>query len=205
MNRAQAVGLALGVVAVVAVAVFGVARFLDDEPYTYAAIQIESPQAMPDIRLTTASGQSWALSESDAEVTAVYFGYTHCPDVCPLTMSELAAARDAMPEDRQAEFQVVMVTVDPARDTPEVMDTYVHHFDDSFIGLSGTEDEVAGVMQGWGILAQREDVEGSASYFMSHPAGVNVVDADGRIRLLIPIGVDPKAIASDILHLMDAG
>lgn len=205
MTRARALWLGLGGVALAAI-VAGVLTLADrGDPYEYRSFEVDGSQPELDLDLALASGESFILSDSRAAVTAVYFGYTHCPDVCPTTMLDLAAARAALPEERQDDLQVLMVTVDPERDTPEVMDTYVHHFDDSFVGLSGSPEQVAEVMREWGVVAQREDGATPGSYFMSHPAAVNVLDGSGRLRLLIPLGLPPEDVASDLLHLMEAG
>lgn len=205
MTQARAVWLALGGLMLTVVAAGGFVLLNRGEPHEYSSWVIEDSQMPLEIRLTDGSGEPFVLSDSMGPATAVYFGYTHCPDVCPLTMLELAAARAAMPEDRRDDLQVLMVTVDPERDTPEVMDRYVHHFDDSFVGLSGASEVVEEVMQNWGIAAFREEGGSDESYFMSHPSTVSVIDATGRLRLLIPTGLTPEAIAADLVELIETG
>ena len=205
MTQPRMLWAALGGVALAIAVGAGMYLATRDAPYEYSGFVIEDSQMELDIELLTASGEPFVLSDSRAPVTAVYFGYTHCPDVCPTTMLELAAAREALPEKRRDDLQVVMVTVDPERDTPEVMDTYVHHFDDSFVGLSGTPSAVADTMAAWGVVAYREEGRTPGSYLMSHPATVNVIDARGRLRLLLPLGIPPDAVADDLLHLMEEG
>ena len=96
-----------------------------------------------------------------------------------------------------------MVTVDPQRDTPEVMARYVAHFEPSFVGLSGSPDEVDRVLADWAVATVRGEADAAGSYFMSHPAGANVLDSRNRLRLVLPGSLEPAAIASDLRILLD--
>lgn len=158
--------------------------------------------AAPDLQLTRADGSMFRLADHAPPVTLVYFGYTHCPDVCPLTMGNLAAAVRKLPVKSRPEVRVVMVSVDPERDTPEVMGRYVAHFDPSFIGVSGSPSEVEGVLRAWAVPVEREAPEQSGSYFVSHPAGVNVVDGAGRLRLTITSRMTVDEIVHDLQKLL---
>ncbi len=169
---------------------------------SYQGVAFEHPAAAPELRLQTGSGAPFRLAEQTAPVTVVYFGYTHCPDVCPLTMGNLAAAVRKLPADQRADVRVVMVSVDPERDTPEIMQRYVAHFDESFVGLSGAPADVARVLQDWVIDVEREEADAAGSYFVSHPAGVNVVDGQHRMRLAFPSRMGPDEIAHDLLLLI---
>lgn len=183
-------------------AVGAVALLMRDAPAEYVSFAYEDPQRMPDIRLTDPQGAPFVLSEQSAPVTLVYFGYTHCPDVCPLTLGELSRALEAMPEARRDDVRVLFVTVDPERDTPEVMGRYITHFDDSFVALSGAPEDVQRVLSEWAIPVDRAPA-GDGSYFVSHPAGVNVLDGDRRLRLLISTTVSSEDIAHDLQLLLD--
>ncbi len=165
---------------------------------------VENAPVAPELRLVNgATGTPFVLREQRSRVTVVYFGYTHCPDVCPLTMGSLAAAVRLLPADQRDDVRVIMVTVDPQRDTPEVMARYVAHFEPSFVGLSGSPDEVDRVLTDWAVATMRGEADAAGSYFMSHPAGANVLDSRNRLRLVLPGSLAPAAIASDLRILLD--
>ncbi|MFN8638667.1 MAG: SCO family protein [Dehalococcoidia bacterium] len=186
------------------VAVLGLPAFAAcDRAPAFQGTVIESAPIAPELPLIDgASGEPFALRGRRADVTVVYFGYTHCPDVCPLTMGSLAAAVRSLPADQRDAVRVVMVTVDPERDTPEVMARYVAHFESGFIGLSGPPDDVARVLSDWAVDTVRGQADASGTYFMSHPAGVNVLDSRNRLRLVIHGDAEPTAIASDLRLLL---
>jgi len=186
-------------------AIVGLQLLEQEEPHEFASVVLAEPNTLPDIHLVTGNGEHFALSEASSDLVLVYFGYTHCPDVCPLTLFDLRAALEQLPENRRDDVAVVMVTVDPERDTPEVMERYVGHFDQSFLGLSGSPDEVHHVLESWGVHVERGEVSEEGWYFMSHPAGVYVLDSQQRLRLVIPPELEPALIADDLLHLLRSG
>ncbi|MCC6236628.1 MAG: SCO family protein [Dehalococcoidia bacterium] len=164
---------------------------------------IEATPLAPELRLVEgSSGAPFDLREASPEVTVVYFGYTHCPDVCPLMMGSLTAAMRQLPEGDRDDVRVVMVTIDPERDTPEIMGRYVAQFDQSFIGLSGEPADVGKAIADWRIEVFRGDKDAYGSYFMSHPAGAAVLDARRRMRLEIPSDASPAQIAADLRTLL---
>lgn len=178
------------------------------EPHTFASIEYEPPRTPPPLRLTDQDGRPFDLADHEGRVVAVFFGYTHCPDVCPLTMGYLAGVYEALSPDQQADFQVVMVTTDPERDTPEALKAYLAQFDDSFIGLTGSRDQVVSAMVAWRI---RAEVEGGATpaaggtYTIGHTSPVVVIDRSGmtRLRMVTQMG-NPDRLA-DIEALLREG
>jgi protein SCO1/2 len=148
-----------------------------------------------DFTLTRADGTSFQLSEMQGKVVLLFFGYTSCPDVCPTTLAELNQAMGKLNADA-GKVQVLFVTVDPGRDTPERTQEYVNHFNPNFIGLSGTEDELKKVWSDYGIY--REIVEGTSAlgYTVNHTARVTLVDPDGNLR--VSFGFDMPV--DDIVH-----
>ncbi len=205
MTRARALTLSAVATVLVAAVVTGITVLGREAPYEYASVVFAEPETLPDIRLTTASDGPFVLSESTSEFVVIYFGYTHCPDVCPLTLFDLRNAIEHLPEDRRGDVSVVMVTVDPERDTPEAMERYVGHFHESFMGVSGVPEDVHAVLHSWSIHVERGEVSPEGWYFMSHPAGVYVVDSQQRLRMVIPPNLDPAVIAEDLLHLVRFG
>lgn len=152
-----------------------------------------------DFALTDQQGKKRALSDFKGKAVALFFGYTHCPDVCPTTMAEYAAARKALGGDGAA-VQVLFVTVDPERDTPAVLARYVPHFDPGFLGLTGTPAEVRAVTERFKVVAQKQGA--GADYTVDHSAGSYLFDREGRLRVYVPYGTPADAIAHDLGQLL---
>jgi protein SCO1 len=136
----------------------------------------------PDFTLPDQSGRPFRLSDLRGHSVALFFGYTHCPDVCPTTLAALARAKRKLGADG-ARFDVVFVTVDPQRDTRAVVAKYVHLFDPSFIGLTGTEAQLAPVFAAYKVYHQALPPQGSAvGYLVAHSSTVDFIGPHGRIR-----------------------
>jgi len=157
---------------------------------------VEPYPAAPDFELVKADGNSFQLSGMRGEIILLFFGYTSCPDVCPTTLAELNQALGRLAEDDANRVQVVFITVDPERDTPERTQTYVDHFNKNFIGLSGSEDQLTKIWGEYGVF--REVVEGAsaAGYLVNHTARTTLIDGDGNLRL--SFGFDTPV--DDIVH-----
>jgi protein SCO1 len=152
----------------------------------------------PEIELTRASGTGFQLSEMRGKVVALFFGYTSCPDICPTTMAELNQALEKLGE-RSDQVQVLFVTVDPQRDTPERVQEYVNHFNSKFIGLSGSEPELAKVWNDYGVFRQVVDGTSAAGYLVDHTARVTLIDQQGNLRVSFPF--DTPVV--DVVHDLD--
>jgi protein SCO1/2 len=163
---------------------------------------MNEPTPVGNFTLTGHNGDPIALSDFRGKLVLIYFGYASCPDVCPMTMLQLAKARASLPERFQGDVQVLLVTVDPERDTPELLANYLGHFDKTFLGLTGTQDEIAAAAAPLGIFSEQRTVDGSETYFMDHTATVAVIDRQGRLRLVWPFGVPSEDIASDLGYLV---
>lgn len=151
------------------------------------------------LRLTDFNGRTRTLADFRGKVLAVFFGYTHCPDVCPTALAQLAQTRKLLGADADR-LQVLFVTVDPERDTPAVLKQYVPAFDPSFLGLYGTPDETALAAADLKVYYQKHGDPGA--YDMDHTAAVYVFDPQGRPRLLATGGVSPAQLAADIKRLL---
>lgn len=153
--------------------------------------------AAPDFTLTDANGKPFTLSKNDGKITLLFFGYTFCPDVCPTTLAELKLATEKLGKDSE-NVRVVFVSVDPGRDTSELVQKYVERFNPAFTGLSGTEEELTPIWNEYGIF--REIVKGTAetNYIVNHTARVILVDANGNLRLSFGFQTPPEDIAHDI-------
>jgi protein SCO1/2 len=152
----------------------------------------------PEIELTQGNGSSFRLSEMRGKVVLLYFGYTFCPDVCPTTLADLRRVVADMGEDA-SRVQVVFVTVDPERDTLEKMQEYVSMFDPTFVGLSGSFDELQKVWNEYGIYREETEFPNSASdYLVNHTARVYLIDPDGNLHISYSYGTPPDDIVHDI-------
>lgn len=151
-----------------------------------------------DFHLTDFRGKQVGLADFKGKVVVVFFGYTHCPDVCPTTLSDLSMVLKQMGGDAN-QVQVIFITVDPARDTPKVLSEYVPAFNPTFLGLYGTEAQTAATAKEFRVFYQKHYTSPSKTdYTMDHSAGSYVFDKSGRLRLYLNYGEDPKAIAHDL-------
>ena len=158
-----------------------------------------------ELQLTDFNGQARGLADFKGKVVVVFFGYTHCPDVCPTTMSELASAMKKLGPDAD-KVQVLFVTADPARDTAEVLKQYVTAFDPRFLGLRGTPEQTAQAAKNFKVLVQKNKPSGgSANYTVDHSSGTYLYDPEGRLRVYVSYGQGAEIFAHDIAALLKAG
>lgn len=155
----------------------------------------------PDFALTDADGTVQRLSDYRGRIVLLFFGYMYCPDVCPATLAEMKLAVDQLKGDAD-QVQVVFISVDPQRDTSEAVQGYVERFNPSFLGLSGTQEELEPIWNGYGVF--REVVEGTSetNYIINHTARVTLIDQDGNMRLTYGFQTPPEDIAHDIRILL---
>ncbi len=186
---------ALGVLAVIVAAVSLL------RPYRFHGLVLEGDKPATDFELTAHTGQRVRLSDFRGKIVVLYFGYTFCPDVCPTSLSTLARAMKRL-GPKADQVQVLMVTVDPERDTPAQLATYMSYFDPRFIGLTGTPDEIAAAATPFGIYYQRHAGSSASSYLVDHTATLTVLDTAGRLRLVLPFEISAEDVAADLAHLM---
>ncbi|MBI5950908.1 MAG: SCO family protein [Chloroflexi bacterium] len=139
------------------------------------------PQAS-DFELTKSSGETFRLSEQKGKIVLLFFGYTACPDVCPTTLAELRLVMEEL-GDKTGQVQVVFVSVDPERDTPEKIQEYVEHFNPNFIGLSGNPDKLQIIWDNYGVFRERVESESAFGYIINHTARTYLIDQNGNLRL----------------------
>lgn len=163
---------------------------------------LEPARPAADFILAASDGSRFRLGDQRGRVVVLFFGYTFCPDVCPLTLSEMAQVRARL-GDRADRLRVVFITVDPERDTVDRLRVYVGAFHRSFLGLTGTPEALARVRQAYGAVAERRTVPGTrAAYLVDHSAFVYVVDPEGRLRLMFPFGTPVDDMAHDLRLLL---
>ena len=170
----------------------------------FQATDITGAEFGRSFTLTDHTGSRRALEDFRGKVVVVFFGYTHCPDVCPTTLAELAGAMKKLGAAAD-KVQVLLVTVDPERDTPAVLGPYLTAFDPRFLGLRGDAAETEKVAREFKVIYQKVTGKVAANYTMDHSAGTYVFDAQGRIRLYVGYGRGSEVFAHDIGRLVAAG
>lgn len=161
---------------------------------------------LPDLefRLTDERGETVTEEDFLGRPTAVFFGYTHCPDICPITMGKLRMAIGQMPEDLRDDVQVLFVSVDPERDDPARLTEYTASFGPQFIGLTADEPTLRNVTKRYRATFSHEPPDENGDYLVSHPSAVYVFDAEGSARLLMRNDDPAEAIARDLERLAQA-
>lgn len=152
------------------------------------------------LTLTDHTGKLRSITDFKGKVVIMFFGYTHCPDVCPTTMSDLRQTMKLLGNDAD-QVQVLFITVDPDRDTQEVLAQFVPSFDKRFIGLRGSLQEVAENMGSYKIFASKVMSSGDSHYTIDHSAGLYVFDKKGVARIYMSYGQKPADIAHDVKQL----
>jgi protein SCO1/2 len=171
------------------------------ETNQFVATDITGADFAQTLSLTDHTGKPRTLVDFKGKAVALFFGYTHCPDVCPTTIFDLKQTMKLL-GPRADELQVLFVTLDPERDTQEVLAQFVPSFDKRFIGLRGNEQETAITTATFKIYAKKVEMESKGGYTIDHSAGTYVFDKAGKIRLYIDYGQKPADIASDIKKIL---
>lgn len=175
--------------------------FFAERNYTYQGILIDPPATAADFELNDQNGIPFRLSEQDGKVVLIFFGYSNCPDVCPITLSEFKQIKAQLGEEaEQARF--VYITVDPERDTPERLKVYLANFDPSFIGLTGDREDLQPIWEAYGVYQERREVSSAAGYLVDHTARIYAIDKQGNWRLNYPFGMEVSKISKDVAHLI---
>lgn len=154
-----------------------------------------------DFALTGHDGKPRTLADFRGKAVVIFFGYTQCPDVCPSTMSELAGVMQQLGPDADR-VQVLFVTVDPERDTQELLSHYVPAFDKRFLGLYGDAEATARTAKTFKVFYQKVPGQTPGSYTVDHTAGSYVYDPEGRLRLFVKHGTGPEPIVHDLRKLL---
>ncbi|MBW8466561.1 SCO family protein [Acidovorax sp.] len=167
----------------------------------FRGVDITGADYARDLPLTDHNGQARHIQDFAGKVVVVFFGFTQCPDVCPTSMQELAEVKQILGKDGDR-LQGIFVTVDPDRDTPEVLKAYMANFDPSFLALRGSPEQLAAVAKDFKIYYKKVDGKTSTSYTMDHSAGSYVYDPAGRLRVYNRYGSGAQALAADVKTLL---
>ena len=171
-----------------------------DKP-AFKAIDITGAEYARELALTDAGGRPRTLAEFKGKVVLVFFGYTQCPDVCPTTLAEIAEARQRLGPDG-AKVQTVFVSVDPERDTPEVLAAYAAGFGPDVVALRGTPEQTTAAAKAFKVFFAKAPGKEPGSYSVDHTAGTYVFDAQGRVRLFVRYGGGADALVHDLKLLL---
>jgi protein SCO1 len=167
----------------------------------FKSVDITGADYAKDFLLPDAAGQPRSLKDFRGKAVVLFFGYTQCPDVCPTTMTDIAQAKKLLGADG-AKVQGVFVTVDPERDTPEVLKAYMANFDPSFVALRpASADQLAALAKDFKVYFKKNEAAGG-SYTMDHSAASFVYDPQGRLRLFTRYGSGAQALADDLKLLL---
>ena len=167
----------------------------------FQSVDLTGAEYATGFSLTDQNGQVRTLKDFAGKVVVVFFGFTQCPDVCPTTMAELAQVKKLLGADGD-KLQAVFVSVDPERDTPEILKAYMGNFDPSFLALRPTPGQLADMAKDFKVFYKRVDGKTAGSYSMDHTAGSYVFDSNGKIRLFTRYGSGAEMLASDVKLLI---
>lgn len=211
--RKDSTNLLLSVICAI-LATFGVGLILSFGPTLYqqltqpnftaspSGIVKDPPKAVRDFVLTNQDGQALRLSDLRGKPAMLFFGYTHCPDVCPVTIADYVQIKKKLGE-QASQMNFVMVSVDGERDTPAVLKNYMKTFDTSFIGLTGSTEQVKSIAADFGANFEKQQTSGTeASYLMAHTSFSYLLDAQGRWRLAYPFGTPTDDITKDVQKIL---
>jgi len=171
------------------------------QPHIFHGTVLQATATVQDFTLDTTLGKPMSLSDFRGKYLLLYFGYTFCPDVCPLTLSELKTAVTDLGQEAD-NVQVIFISVDPTRDTVEQLASYLPNFNQSFVGMTGAEETILQAATQFGIFYEIGKPTTGGYYTVDHTSTVIVVDPEGYPRLVFPYGVGGKEIAEDLRYMM---
>ncbi len=203
IDKRQALGriaMLAATVGVVAIAGVNLSACTEAKP-TFNAVDITGADYARNFSLADANGRLRTMADFKGKVVVLFFGYAQCPDVCPTTMTEMAQVKQQLGSDGD-KLQVLFVTVDPERDTPDVMKAYMGAFDPSFIALIPTPEQLPALAKDYKVYYKKVEGKTPTSYSMDHSAASFVYDPQGRLRLYTRYGAGVPAMVTDIKALL---
>lgn len=201
--------LSMGVMGAAAGVSLGLLRSADRQPAMTALTLLPEPRAIGDFQLLDQNGRPFTREHLQGRWSLLFFGFTNCPDVCPSALYDLNLVSEHMSKRRdhsEPRHRVVFISVDPERDTPEVLARYVAHFNPDFTGVSGSQEQLAVLSAQLGIAFQVEEhAPGAERYGVVHSSSVVLTDPAGRLRGAFTAPLDAAAMARDLAALIDQG
>ncbi len=174
-----------------------------DMPSPYHAVDVTWQHTKADFHLTDFNGKARSLEDFSGKVVVLFFGYTHCPEVCPTTLADIARVMRLLGKDADR-VQVLFVTLDPERDSPELLAQYVPSFDHSFMGLYGDAQATAQAAKAFGVSYEKQSNK-NGGYTLDHSDGTYLIGTKGRPLLLSPYGQRTELLVQDIRLLLATG
>ncbi|HFE47751.1 MAG TPA: SCO family protein [Chromatiaceae bacterium] len=168
------------------------------------AVMMPKPIAIQPFKLTDFNGQPFTLHSLKGHWSFVFFGYTHCPDVCPLALSDMARTYNRLADDPklQGNTEFVFISVDPKRDTPKQLKEFVGYFNPEFLAATGSDEELTKLAKQMFVVYLRDDASGEENYDVAHSANISLIDPDGNFVAAFKGKHDPKAIAADFKKIV---
>lgn len=167
----------------------------------FHGIEIDPARALPAFQFTQANGTAWRTVAESGRPQLYFFGYTHCPDVCPTTLADWTRVKKAL-GTASSRVRFVFVTIDPERDTPAIAARYATQFDSSFVGVSGDSLTTVRIKDAFGVVAYHEGGTEPNGYFVSHSSQVFLVDGKGRLVAQYPFGIGWEAMTADLKRFL---
>ena len=167
--------------------------------FKFNGSDISNANLNSSFELLSHTGEIKKITDFKGSVVAIFFGFTHCPDICPTSMQELKFIKESLGKQSD-KLQVIFITLDPERDNQSLLNSYVPSFDKSFIGLTGSQDDINRVASQYKIFHMK--VGEGDSYTIDHSSGIYIIDKDGKIRVRHPYGSKVESIIEDIQHLI---
>jgi protein SCO1/2 len=168
---------------------------------SFVGTDISSVPIDTTFKLKDFNGRIRTLEDFKGKVVVIFFGFTHCPDICPTTLTDLKKTM-ALLKDKASDVQVIFITLDPTRDTEDVLKKFIPTFDSSFLGLTGSESDINKVISQFKIFYQKVNDGSKSGYTIDHSAGLYVLDKNGNIKLHTSHGQKPEDLASDLAKLI---
>lgn len=195
-NNLKAILVLFGLMVLVGVAAGCGETAVSEADREFAGAVVDEPRPVPDFTLTSKDGPV-SLSDFRGKYVFLYFGYTFCPDICPATLSNLRGVLEELGDDAD-KIQVLMVSVDPDRDTPEVVGEYVAHFNPTFIGLTGTKEEIDAAGEPFHLYYEKHEGTAATGYLIDHTARTYLIDPEGNARVAYPHDMDREGVLKDL-------
>ena len=173
----------------------------DGRPHVWHGFAMQPPQPAADFTLTAHTGTQASLHDFRGKLVLLYFGYTFCPGICPTTLANVAQVLQQLGA-RAHQVQLLMVSVDPERDTPARLAAYISHFHPSFIGLTGSVTDVAAIAPRFGIYFEKQETNADGNYWVDHSSTLMVIDPQGILRLIIPFNTAVPDMTADLASLL---